>query len=186
MKRILVTGGCGFIGSHTIVDLIQSGYEVVSLDNLINSSEDVLSGIEQITGEKILNHRIDLKSAQALADLKQIGGEFSGVIHFAALKSVSDSVVKPLEYYQNNVGGLINLLEWIIAHLVVLILGDRIENGMIYTVIGSWIHLGLCVPAAIVFYILKKPSIGSGFLLASLFIGMIGFSMCVGVFASNY
>lgn len=73
MKRILVTGGCGFIGSHTIVDLIQSGYEVVSLDNLINSSEDVLSGIEQITGEKILNHRIDLKSAQALADLKQIG-----------------------------------------------------------------------------------------------------------------
>ncbi len=113
MKRILVTGGCGFIGSHTIVDLIQSGYEVVSLDNLINSSEDVLSGIEQITGEKILNHRIDLKSAQALADLKQIGGEFSGVIHFAALKSVSDSVIKPLEYYQNNVGGLINLLEWI-------------------------------------------------------------------------
>ena len=82
---------------------------------------------------------------------------------------------------------LLGLLAYgIIAHLVVLILCDRIENGMIYTVIGSWIHLGLCVPAAIVFYILKKPSIGSGFLLASLFIGMIGFSMCVGVFASNY
>jgi hypothetical protein len=81
---------------------------------------------------------------------------------------------------------LLGLLGYgLVIHAVILIQGQLMENAMFYTVIGSWIHLALCVPAAIVFYILKKPSIGSGFLLASLFIGMIGFSMCLGVMAGG-
>ncbi len=81
---------------------------------------------------------------------------------------------------------LLGLLGYgLLIHVVMLIQGQLMENAMVYTVIGSWIHLALCVPAAIVFYILKKPSIGSGFLLASLFIGMIGFSMCLGVMAGG-
>ncbi len=81
---------------------------------------------------------------------------------------------------------LLGLLAYgIIVHLVVLLRGELMENGMLYTVLVSWIHVVLCVPTAIVFYILKKPSIGSGFLLASLFIGMIGFSMCLGVMAGG-
>ncbi|HEX2901532.1 MAG TPA: hypothetical protein VHS96_17595 [Bacteroidia bacterium] len=81
---------------------------------------------------------------------------------------------------------LLGLLVYgIIVHLVVFIQDDPPSNGMAYTVLVSWIHVVLCVPAAIVFYILKKPSVGSGFLLAGLFLGMIGFSMCVGVLSMS-
>lgn len=73
-----------------------------------------------------------------------------------------------------------------LIHLGLLVLGEDTQLGLVYSVITSWVHLALCVIAAIVFFILRKPSIGSGFLLAALFVGMIGFSMCVGVFASNY
>lgn len=113
MSRILVTGGCGYIGSHTIVDLIRSGYEVLSLDSLVNSDENVLSGIEAITGKRIDNVRIDLKSSDAIHELRALEGDFDGVIHFAALKSVGDSTRNPLEYYRNNVDGLINILYWV-------------------------------------------------------------------------
>ena len=110
MPRILVTGGCGYIGSHTMVDLIQRGFDVVSLDNLVNSTEDSLSGVEKITGIQVENHQIDL------ADVDQINRSFSklghidGIIHFAALKAVGESVRQPLRYYHNNINGLVNLL----------------------------------------------------------------------------
>jgi UDP-glucose 4-epimerase len=103
--KILVTGGCGFIGSHTIVDLIQSGYDVVSLDNGLNSSLEVVEGIEAITGQKVMNVDVDLsQTGEAIEALKPYG-PFNGIIHFAALKSVEESVFQPLKYYQNNVGG---------------------------------------------------------------------------------
>ncbi len=120
--RILVTGGCGFIGSHTIVDLIQSGYDVVSLDNGLNASLEVVDSIEAITGQKVENIDVDLSdSKQALEALKSFG-QFDGIIHFAALKSVEESVFQPLKYYRNNVGGTISTMmimqEMNIPHLI--------------------------------------------------------------------
>jgi UDP-glucose 4-epimerase len=106
---ILVTGGLGFIGSHTVVELIQSGYEAVIIDNLSNSSLNVLDGIEQITGTRPVSYTsnvLDTIELQRILKDRQIGG----VIHFAAYKAVGESVNKPLDYYQNNVGGLISLL----------------------------------------------------------------------------
>ena len=83
--RILVTGGCGYIGSHTVVDLIESGYEVVSLDNGINSSFEVLKGIEAITGKRVVNIDVDLSDTEKAMDAIKRHGRFDGIIHFAAL-----------------------------------------------------------------------------------------------------
>lgn len=111
MSRILVTGGCGFIGSHTIVDLIESGHEVVCLDSLINSSDSVLQGVAQITGVKVENHRIDLTIPLEVDSFFNNIGPLEGVVHFAALKAVGESVEKPMRYFYNNVNGMINLLD---------------------------------------------------------------------------
>lgn len=108
--RILVTGGCGFIGSHTIVDLLQCGYEVLSLDNGINASLEVTDGIEAITGQPIKNINVDLSDTKATLDALKDQGHFDGIIHFAALKSVEESVFQPLKYYRNNVGGTITTM----------------------------------------------------------------------------
>ena len=99
MARILVTGGCGYIGSHTIVDLVKHGFDVVSIDNLSNSDQRVLHGIEAITGQKVTNYRIDLTDAQAVNKTLDDIGPIDGIIHFAAFKSVPESVAKPLLYY---------------------------------------------------------------------------------------
>src|SRR5690606_39854022 len=90
--RILVTGGCGYIGSHTLVDLIEAGFEVVSIDNLVNSSETVLDGIHAITGVHVPNIRQDLRDAEATLQRLREHGPFGGIIHFAALKRVEESV----------------------------------------------------------------------------------------------
>lgn len=108
--KILITGGTGFIGSHTAVELIQAGYEVEILDNLYNSKIGVLDKIEQLTGVKPKFHEVDLRDAEALAKVFE-DGNFGTVMHFAGLKAVGESVEKPLMYYENNVGGTINLLE---------------------------------------------------------------------------
>jgi len=110
MGKILVTGGCGYIGSHTLVDLIESGYEVISLDSLVNSSDAVLDAIKDITGTLVVNHRIDLVDKNALAALFE-AEDIDGIIHFAALKNVGESVQQPLRYHRNNVVGLLNLIE---------------------------------------------------------------------------
>ena len=111
MSKILVTGGCGFIGSHTIVDLIENGFEVISVDNNSNSTTEVLSGIEQITGKSITNYNYDLKDFAQTESLFINHPDIVGIIHFAAYKAVGESVAKPNEYFENNLFSLINLLK---------------------------------------------------------------------------
>ena len=111
MKKILVTGGAGYIGSHTTVELIQAGYEPVLIDNFIYSDGSLIPGIEKITGKKVNFHRGDCRDKAFLTNLFKTQGPIDGVIHFAALKSVGESVQKPLLYHQNNVESLLTLLE---------------------------------------------------------------------------
>lgn len=108
--RVLVTGGTGFIGSHTCVELLQGGYEVVIVDNLANSTVDVIDRLEEITGKRPPFHHVDLLDKDGLREVFR-SYKFSAVIHFAALKAVGESVEKPLYYYQNNVTGSIHLLQ---------------------------------------------------------------------------
>lgn len=112
-KKVIVTGGCGYIGSHTMVDLIENGYDVVSVDNLSRSKETILEGVKKITGVVVKNHHIDLKDkSQTLAFLEK-NKDASGIIHFAAFKAVPESVREPLMYYENNLQSLCNVLEGI-------------------------------------------------------------------------
>ena len=108
--KILVTGGLGFIGSHTVVALQQKGYDVVVIDNLSNASLDVLDGIHKITGVKPEFHQIDLCDKQAVFQFFENHIDLAGVIHFAASKAVGESMQKPLLYYENNFFSLINVL----------------------------------------------------------------------------
>lgn len=111
MAKILVTGGCGFIGSHTIVDLVEHGFEVISIDDNSGSSAYAMTGIEKITGKKIKNYKVDLKNFDETRAVFQENPDISGVIHFAAYKAVGESVKEPLKYYENNMFGLVNLLK---------------------------------------------------------------------------
>lgn len=110
-ETILVTGGTGFIGSHTTVELQAAGYEVVIVDNLSNSREDVLDGIEKISGIRPAFEKVDLCDFEATETVFQKYPKISGIIHFAASKAVGESVEKPLKYYRNNIVSLVNLLE---------------------------------------------------------------------------
>jgi len=110
-NKILVTGGTGYIGSHTAVELIVSGYEVVIVDNLSNSNEGVLDGIQQITGIRPSFEKFDLCDKGRLAQLFDAHQDIQAIVHFAASKAVGESVEKPLLYYRNNLHSLINLLE---------------------------------------------------------------------------
>jgi UDP-glucose 4-epimerase len=110
-KKILVTGGTGYIGSHTVVELQQAGYEVIIIDNLSNSNEDVIDGIVNITGIRPIFEKIDCVDMPALKVLFEKHPDIDGMIHFAASKAVGESVQKPLMYYRNNLDSLINLLE---------------------------------------------------------------------------
>jgi UDP-glucose 4-epimerase len=110
MKKILVTGGLGFIGSHTVVELQNEGFEVIIIDNLSNSTIEVLDKITLITGEKPSYFNIDLKDKKAVKHFFE-QNKVDGIIHFAASKAVGESVEKPLEYYENNLGSLIYILQ---------------------------------------------------------------------------
>lgn len=109
--KILVTGGLGFIGSHTVVELQQQGFDVVIIDNLSNSSIEVLDGIAAITGKKPEFEQTDLREKQAVADFFKKYDDVNGIIHFAASKAVGESVQNPLLYYENNLVSLIYLLQ---------------------------------------------------------------------------
>ena len=113
-NKILVTGGCGFIGSHTVVELIESGFDVSIIDDLSNADQSVIDRIEQITGIKPQFDKIDLKDKKLLKSYFDKNKDFIGIIHFAAFKAVGESVEKPLEYYDNNIGGLLNLLHMMV------------------------------------------------------------------------
>lgn len=109
--KVLVTGGSGFIGSHTVVELQQAGYDVVAIDNFENSSPAVIENIQRITGKSFDFIKADIRDKQALNDVFVKHPDIKAVIHFAAYKAVGESVEKPLAYYENNVGGTVNLVE---------------------------------------------------------------------------
>ena len=111
MKKILVTGGCGYIGSHTIVDLVENGFDVISVDNNSRSSARILEGVEKITGKKVKNYKVDLCNFDDTFAIFQENEDIEAIIHFAAYKSVGESVEQPLLYFENNLLSLINLLK---------------------------------------------------------------------------
>ncbi|MBO7340439.1 MAG: UDP-glucose 4-epimerase GalE [Lachnospiraceae bacterium] len=113
--KILVTGGAGFIGSHTVVELLNAGYDAVVLDNLSNSSEKSLERVEQITGKKVPFYKADILDRAALEEVFS-KEKIDAVIHFAGLKAVGESVAKPWEYYENNIGGTLTLVDVMRKH----------------------------------------------------------------------
>jgi UDP-glucose 4-epimerase len=115
MKKILVTGGTGYIGSHTCVELLNAGYEIVVLDNLVNSSEESLKRVEALTGKTVPFYKVDIRDREGLEDIfaKE---DIESCIHFAGLKAVGESVVKPWEYYDNNITGTLTLLDVMRKH----------------------------------------------------------------------
>ena len=122
MNKILVTGGCGYIGSHTIVDLIENGFDVISVDDNSRSTTYLWDGIEKITGKKVKNYKVDLKDYNDTRAIFEENEDIAGIIHFAAYKAVGESVEEPLMYYENNLFSLINLLkcvqEFAVPHFV--------------------------------------------------------------------
>ena len=115
--KILVTGGAGYIGSHTCVELINAGHEIVVVDNLSNSSEKSLEAVKEITGKGFAFYKVDLLDKEALSKVFD-ENKFDAVIHFAGLKAVGESVAKPLEYYHNNMTGTFNLVDVMRSHEV--------------------------------------------------------------------
>lgn len=116
--KILVTGGCGYIGSHTIVDLVESGFEVVSADSLIRAKATQLEGVERIVGKPIKNYVVDLCDKKKVEAIFETEENIEGVIHFAALKSVGESVQEPALYYRNNLESVLNVLECCVKYKV--------------------------------------------------------------------
>lgn len=111
-NKILVTGGTGYIGSHTILELIRNtSYEIISADNFTNSSSDSLERVEKLTGKKVKNYKVDLCNLQETKKIFEENPDIGGIIHFAALKSVGDSVFNPIGYYKNNLESLLNILK---------------------------------------------------------------------------
>ena len=113
--RILVTGGAGYIGSHTCVELLNAGYDVVVVDNLYNASEKALERVEEITGKKVVFYNADIRDKEAMNDIFD-KEKVDAVIHFAGLKAVGESVVKPIEYYENNIAGTLTLVDVMRKH----------------------------------------------------------------------
>ena len=111
MNKILVPGGCGYIGAHTIADLIENGFEVISADNNSRSNENILEAVEKITGKSVKNYKVDLCIYDDTVAIFQENPDITGIIHFAAYKSVGESVKNPLLYFENNLNSLINILK---------------------------------------------------------------------------
>ena len=137
MNKILVTGGCGYIGAHTIVDLIQNGFDIICADNNSRSTEDILVGVEKIINKKIKNYKVDLCNYDDTYAIFQENTDIKGIIHFAAYKAVGESVENPMLYFENNISSLINVLK-----------GDYVNEGDVIAIVlepGSLV-LNLNVP----------------------------------------
>lgn len=115
---ILVTGGAGYIGSHTTLTLLEKGYDVVVFDNLANSCEEAIKRVEKLAGKSVKFYEADMLDKDAMNKIFDENPDISAVIHFAGLKAVGESVAKPIEYYNNNIGGTLSLLEAMRAHNV--------------------------------------------------------------------
>src|SRR5688500_19365814 len=111
MAKVLVTGGCGYIVAHTVVDLLENQFDLVSVDNLSRGTTKYLEGIQKITGREIKNYVIDLCELERVREIFSNHGDITGIIHFAALKTVPESVEHPLRYFHNNLVSLVNLLK---------------------------------------------------------------------------
>lgn len=109
--KILVTGGCGYIGGHTIVDLVNNGFDVISVDDLSRGSLRMLDGVEQILGREIKNYKVDLTNLDDTQAIFIENPDIIGIIHFAAYKNVGESVLEPVMYYRNNINSLLNILQ---------------------------------------------------------------------------
>ena len=116
MPKIIVTGGAGFIGSHTVVELHHAGYEPIVVDNFSNSEEKMIHGIERIIGKSVTVHAIDCNDRAAMEEVFAAHTDIFGAIHFAASKAVGESVQKPVEYFENNLGSLLILMEMMLKH----------------------------------------------------------------------
>jgi len=116
MAKVLVTGGAGYIGSHTIVDLIEAGHEPISIDNFINSKPEAVDAIHSLTGKKVVNYDYDLCDPKAVQKVFETNTDIEAVIHFAALKAVGESVEKPILYFQNNMNALLNVMNEVQRH----------------------------------------------------------------------
>ena len=114
--KVLVTGGAGFIGSHTCVELLNAGHEVVVVDNLCNSSKESLKRVKKITDRSVTFYKVDIRDEKKLDKVVSSEGPFDATIHFAALKAVGESTQIPLKYYENNLGGTFTLLKVLAAH----------------------------------------------------------------------
>lgn len=117
MNKVLLTGGAGYIGSHTIIELINAGYQVVVIDNLVNSSAESLRRVQEITSQEVTFYQADARNEQVLDEIFQTH-HIDAVIHFAGLKAVGESVMKPLEYYDNNLSSTLSLLKSMKRHAV--------------------------------------------------------------------
>ena len=116
--KVLVTGGAGYIGSHTVVELLNSGYDVVIVDNFSNSNPKALDAIKKITGKDFKFYELNILDTEKLNKVFDENPDIESVIHFAALKAVGESVAKPIEYYQNNIGGTLSLTNCMKEHNV--------------------------------------------------------------------
>jgi len=116
MSSIIVTGGAGYIGSHTVVELYKAGYRPVIVDNFINSEKKVIDGIESIINTKVIVFEGDCNDIPFMQEIFDSENDISGCIHFAAYKAVGESVAAPLKYYTNNINSLLVLIEQMISH----------------------------------------------------------------------
>ena len=133
---ILVTGGAGYIGSHTVVELQNAGYDVVVLDNLSNSSEKSLERVEKLTGKPVKFYKADILDRDALNEIFD-KEDINSCIHFAGLKAVGESVAKPWEYYENNIAGTLTLVDVMRKHNVKNIIFSSSATAVSYTHLGS-------------------------------------------------
>ena len=128
--KLLITGGAGYIGSHTVLELLEQDHDIVVMDNLSNASLEALKRVEKITGKSVTFYEVDLRDKDGMDQIFS-KEKIEGVIHFAGLKAVGESVEKPLMYYENNVSGTVNLLQVMAQHNVKILSSVHQQRSMV-------------------------------------------------------